>query len=278
MIGKPALASILAWVIALVGVARAQPVVVTFDGLDAQSWQGPSGPGGVTTVVPDDGNPGACMRTAFNDFGITFFTDANPDFLGDYGRFQSVTIALDIKSSRVEFLGWPASRDWIVELRTRNNPPAGAPWVSVWFSMGEIASAQAWQTFSVTIPDTRATELPPGWQGTGDVNPATLQPRLPDGRTFQSVLAGVDEIAFTTLKPGFVYGLTDFEVLIDNITISTTPRCRADFNAIDGVTVQDLFEFLSAWFQSDPQADFDASGDVSVQDLLAFLSAWFTGC
>lgn len=62
-----------------------------------------------------------------------------------------------------------------------------------------------------------------------------------------------------------------------------TPTCRADFNRSGDISVQDLFEFLAAFFAqtlgpSPPGGDFDQSGTVSVDDLFSFLAAWFAGC
>jgi 1,4-alpha-glucan branching enzyme len=58
--------------------------------------------------------------------------------------------------------------------------------------------------------------------------------------------------------------------------------CRADFNCTGGgtagVTVQDIFDFLAAWFASSPQADFNGTSGVSVQDIFDYLAAWFQGC
>ncbi len=63
--------------------------------------------------------------------------------------------------------------------------------------------------------------------------------------------------------------------------------CRANFNRVAGVTVQDIFDFLAAWFGnctapgSPPclaSADFNASGTLTVQDLFDFLAAFFAGC
>lgn len=55
-------------------------------------------------------------------------------------------------------------------------------------------------------------------------------------------------------------------------------NCPADFNGSGTVTVQDIFDFLAAWFAGNPAADFDGSGTVTVQDIFSFLSAWFAGC
>ena len=56
------------------------------------------------------------------------------------------------------------------------------------------------------------------------------------------------------------------------------PVCAADFNSAGGVTVQDIFDFLSAWFAGSAQADFNHADGVTVQDIFDFLTAWFTGC
>ena len=55
-------------------------------------------------------------------------------------------------------------------------------------------------------------------------------------------------------------------------------NCPADFNGDSNATVQDLFDFLSAWFARHPRADMNESGDVTVQDLFSFVSTWFQGC
>ena len=41
--------------------------------------------------------------------------------------------------------------------------------------------------------------------------------------TFADVLANVDEIAFTTLQPGFFFTFDDYDVTLDNISITATP-------------------------------------------------------
>lgn len=58
----------------------------------------------------------------------------------------------------------------------------------------------------------------------------------------------------------------------------TAPSCPADFNQSGGLTVQDIFEFLNAWFAGQNAADFDGAGGLTVNDVFAFLNAWFTGC
>ncbi len=55
------------------------------------------------------------------------------------------------------------------------------------------------------------------------------------------------------------------------------PCCKANFNQNGTLEVQDIFDFLGAWFSLDPASDFNGGG-VSVQDIFDFLGAWFAGC
>lgn len=55
--------------------------------------------------------------------------------------------------------------------------------------------------------------------------------------------------------------------------------CRsADFNLDGSVTLQDLFDFLAAYFSGNPRADFNQAGGIGVQDILDFLTSWFIRC
>jgi hypothetical protein len=57
---------------------------------------------------------------------------------------------------------------------------------------------------------------------------------------------------------------------------ATQPCCLADYNKIGGVTVPDIFDFLTGWFSASPNADINGGG-LSVNDIFNFLSAWFAG-
>ncbi len=59
---------------------------------------------------------------------------------------------------------------------------------------------------------------------------------------------------------------------------ASVPGCAADFNADGALSVQDIFDFLAAWFSGAPSADFNGVGGISVQDIFDFLAAWFAGC
>ncbi|MFN7021590.1 MAG: hypothetical protein ACK4WH_09720 [Phycisphaerales bacterium] len=56
------------------------------------------------------------------------------------------------------------------------------------------------------------------------------------------------------------------------------PCCRADFNKSGSLSVQDIFDFLVAYFAEDPCADITGNGTVFVTDLFDFFTAYFTVC
>lgn len=204
------------------GVASAQTTTVDFSN-GAEGWSGPTGIGGATTVETTGGNDGAYMRTEFNDFGVTFRNDSNAAFLGDYTSAQSVTISIDVQVEYLNFFGQDVSRPWLVQLADVDGATDGYPYNSVWFLFDNISQANnpGWTTYSVTF-DPNSTALPDGWGGYGAEDPNTFEPTLPAGVTFADVLAGVDEIQFTTLQPGFFFSFTDHTIGIDNISITRT--------------------------------------------------------
>jgi hypothetical protein len=62
------------------------------------------------------------------------------------------------------------------------------------------------------------------------------------------------------------------------LNISFVPSaCAPDFNNTNTLEVQDIFDFLNAWFAGSSAADFDGNG-LAVSDIFAFLNAWFAGC
>ena len=65
---------------------------------------------------------------------------------------------------------------------------------------------------------------------------------------------------------------------VGNIRPALSPFCPPDFNLSGGVSVQDIFDFLAAWFALNPLSDFNGTGGVTVQDIFDFLGAWFQGC
>lgn len=60
---------------------------------------------------------------------------------------------------------------------------------------------------------------------------------------------------------------------------TASPCCKADFNKTGGITVQDVFDFLGAWFGGSRAADLTGNGSQTptVQSVFDFIGAWFAG-
>lgn len=73
--------------------------------------------------------------------------------------------------------------------------------------------------------------------------------------------------------------LTDASTFVRRGTILVQiSGCPADFNGSGSVTVQDIFDFLVAYFAGLPTADFNGAGGITVQDIFDYLVAYFGGC
>lgn len=99
----------------------------------------------------------------------------------------------------------------------------------------------------------------------GNLEGLCLGPRLP-GVNHHALIGVIDDG-----DPLSMNAIVAFEL---NGNIS----CGADFNDDGIVTVQDIFEFLAAYFQNTPSADFNASGEITVQDVFDYLTAYFAAC
>jgi hypothetical protein len=177
----------------------------------------------------DGGNPGGVAHFFIENFGIELRTGGigettNPNFLGDYSGFGSITFSVDVKVTSLAFAGDQISREIGIALLDRDiQGPDGAS--GVFFLLDYISRAEHgdWTTLSVTIDDPTQAALPDGWIGFGDYDPDTFEPMLPDDATFATVLAGVDEFRLTSYQPGWFYGFTDFNVRVDNLSVAVTP-------------------------------------------------------
>ena len=162
--------------------------------------------------------------------GLFFFNElrtggegepANPAFLGDYSSYQTVTFSFDIKTnSLTDWDGNPMVRSIGIALRDRDiMGPDGPSGLFIEVGLVSVDQTGEWTTLSVTIDDPTSETLPAGWMGTGGYDPNTYEPTLPDGATFASVLASVDEFQITGAVPGFWFSDANFDVLIDNVTV-----------------------------------------------------------
>jgi hypothetical protein len=270
-----------------VSVAAALPDgLVTFNDGSA-GWSGPQGVGGIGTFIdPDDGNPAPGFHTVFNDFGITFRNTTNPDFVRDLSQVAGFSFALDTKVEDIRFFGSPVPRPWLLELRDFDAGPNADQFASVWYKFADISAATHgdWTRFFAQVSESEYGALPQGWRGAGAEDPVTFEPMLPDGITFSDVIAGYDEIAVTTLEPGFFFGFTDFDVVIDDISLavnSDIASCNpADLAPPFGVTdLADIQCFIFSFTNGLELADFAAPfGVLDLADIQAFIQAFLNGC
>lgn len=224
---KALLAVLLALATATATSAYAAPTSATVDfSKGEEGWFGmqPANGVGGSGIDTSLGQGAPAYRTTMENFGIDWRNSTNGAFLGDYTKSRSVTLGLDVSAMSIQYFGQEVTRSLVVELRDYDNKPADLPYTSVWFDLGTLdASNSDWKHFSVTIEDTSSSLLPSGWGGYG-AEDGTGMPMLPGGRSFASVLSSVDEIVFTTLKPGYAFGFTNYDVAIDNVSITAVPE------------------------------------------------------
>lgn len=117
---------------------------------------------------------------------------------------------------------------------------------------------------------------------------ATTQIQLVDGMnsfgdTARLLASGVNTptVSLTPLAGPLSLPIQSFVTVANECTRqsdTTLNVCPGDFNCSGALTLQDVFDYLNAFFNSDPTADFNQSGDISTQDIFDMLNAYFAGC
>ncbi len=115
-------------------------------------------------------------------------------------------------------------------------------------------------------------------------------PPLAAGTYWLVVSAFGDPVVFTTPNPQTIIvtprppTAVGFQLFNGNWVATTDypfilyGRCPGDFNNSGSVTVQDIFDFLAAYFGNEPAADVNGSGGVTVQDIFDYLTFYFAAC
>jgi hypothetical protein len=107
-----------------------------------------------------------------------------------------------------------------------------------------------------------------------------------DGTAWHPYGGGVNQApGALALLPGGDLAVGGGFTVYDDLSIrylarwSTRPACPGDFDCSGGrPDYHDILEFLDAWFAREPRADINASGAFTVQDVLDFLAAFFATC
>ncbi len=125
-----------------------------------------------------------------------------------------------------------------------------------WYRFGPPLSGGAWESIPMT-------DGPTGWGST--ISGATettvvIASAHPTDRNYSYYAVATNSCGSTSSAYAYLH------------------MCPGDFNCSGTVTVQDIFDFLGAFFGSDPSADFNGVGGVTVQDLFDYLAAYFSPC
>ncbi len=208
-----------------------------FEDADHQSWT----VNGKQMTFPG-GNPGTYMGVPYLDFfGIDLRNeDPNSAVNGDLTRHGAdLSVSVDVRmfnltSSTGDPIN-PGFFNLVLELRDYGDPGTGFPYTSVFTVIQGLPQIQdGWVTYNYVIPI--QNDLPAGWGGTGDEDPVTFEPRLPQNRSYLSVLQSVDEFRLTTFEPGYFYGFNFWEMGFDNVNVSRVPSpASAGLLAIAGL-------------------------------------------
>ncbi|MFN7020870.1 MAG: immunoglobulin domain-containing protein [Phycisphaerales bacterium] len=95
---------------------------------------------------------------------------------------------------------------------------------------------------------------------------------------------GGENASSLTIGPVTLASGGSYDCVVTNDCGSTTSDpaalsvCVGDFNCSDIISVQDIFDFLNAYFAGSPSGDVNGSGTSTVQDIFDFLNAYFAGC
>ena len=165
------------------------------------------------------------------------------------------------------------------------SPKLPTAWSTMTFHNVTLVNTPAGQTHKV---DVSITEAANGNQtltftnNSGFAVNMSVALKLPPGRSACSVKVNSAPTPYAPSLSGHTqintFALATGAGAVTTLVVHTVGGSSPDFNSSGAVTVQDIFDFLSAWFARSPRADFNGSGTVTVQDIFDFLAAWFAGC
>jgi hypothetical protein len=214
--------------------------------LNAASWE--AWAASATASTTDD-----TVRRMVGSGSVRFITDGGFD---TYARYPSGLAQWDLT-------GVQELRFYAYATNTNGGFQERSPWVRLRTAGGLIDLKPPSEILNTAINQWREFVVPLSGGGTGNwTRTTTGTPTLDNVNSL--------EIHADTWGGGF-------NVWYDGVRFSPPP-CIGDINGSGGVSVQDIFDFLGAYFSGDPLADVNASGTVTVQDIFDFLGGYFAGC
>ncbi|HMN39874.1 MAG TPA: GC-type dockerin domain-anchored protein [Phycisphaerales bacterium] len=151
-------------------------------------------------------------------------------------------------------------REWLdVDPDTTIAPPCGTFVVDLPGNVKGIHTNGQWVRFHVSV------DQPTDFNDPATQMPYPIPPTNPAPASIFALRFGPDNTGTGT-------------VWVDDMRFSQTPPCLADFNGDDVLSVQDIFDFLNAWFAGSCFADYNHINGLGVQDIFDYLNSWFAGC
>ncbi len=154
---------------------------------------------------------------------------------------------------------------------------------TAWSTMTFNNVAMGSHRVSLTVTETSASQSLLAVNNSGAAVNVAPTLKLPPGRSPCGVTVGGAPRAYSfdaatgriNLNPvALNTGAGASTLMVVNHITGPSP----DFNESGVVSVQDIFDFLGAYFSGDPRADFNGAFGISVQDIFDFMAAFFAGC
>ena len=92
------------------------------------------------------------------------------------------------------------------------------------------------------------------------------------GVDWNDVITSVDRVAISWLHPAMFAIFAQWDVGMDNISITTAAPCIGDFNGDGEIGIEDFLFVLGNW--GTPNADIDGDGDTDITEFLYVLGNW----
>lgn len=197
-------------------IAHADVFTDTFeDGSNAGGWHFIQGG---DTIEQSGGNPGRYLHQSQYD---TFAPQAKAiqgPFVGDYRAMGVTQIGVDAITFHRDF-GDPVGFEFSLLLRDTQGTDDVDDDDYTYFVGPEVPlPGQGWKEYLFDVP-ANANDLPAGWKGGWVGDSENFRP----GITWADVMGSVDRVEFWWINPTYFAFLANWDVGIDNASISTVP-------------------------------------------------------
>ncbi len=263
------LASVLSAPLLVAGATAADTFTDTFEASqNSAGWTINGNP----NIDDPGGNPGGWLHNPLADTPFPVVrSDVNVPsrFVGNYRDLGVTTISFDAR------LLW---RDW-------GDPVGFEMSIMLWDTHGTSDPSdddyayfvgpnvplmgQGWVHYDFDIPSDDTSALPAGWSGGYFGDPENFRP----GVDWNDVITSVDQVQISWLHPAFFAIFAQWDVGMDNISITTVDApCVGDYDGDGEIGIEDFLFVLGSW--GTPAADIDGDGDTGIAEFLNVLGNW----